>query len=195
MSKEGQQLVGEHVNAPPDAGSNMTRQQSLSTPSMLVQTDTEEHVRGKKALKKHLQRSIDKLVAAKEQLPEEEGREVAQGITDRIKALQLQKDGLVSVAARRKKALLKTLLLVAVEVGTTVKLPQTLALQTGVRVEETASCEGLTESRVPATPKQLPTVPEEEQDLLGTTPVGNSAEDVTNALNPFRSTSQRHRPY
>ena len=91
--------------------------------------------------------------------------------------------------------LLKTLLPVAVEVGTTVKMPQTLALQTGVRVEETASCEGLTESRVPATPKQLPTVPEEEQDLLGTTPVGNSAEDVTNALNPFRSTSERHRPY
>ena len=38
---------------------------------------------GKKALKKHVQRSIDKLVAAKEQLPEEEGREVAQGITER----------------------------------------------------------------------------------------------------------------
>ena len=35
---------------------------------------------------------------------EEEGREVAQGITDRIKALQLQKDGNMSVAARRKKA-------------------------------------------------------------------------------------------
>ena len=62
-------------------------------------------------------------------------------------------------------------------------------------MEETASCEGLTESRVPATPKQLPTVPEEEQDLLGTTPVGKSAEDVTNALIPFRSTSERHRPY
>ena len=281
--------------APPDAGSNTTRQQSLSTPSMPVQTETEEHVRGKKALKKHLQRSIDKLVAAKEQLLEEEGREVAQGITDRIKALQLQKDGLMSVAARKKKAfaqleesektleskrkapqqaqealeegsrkhaaaqeacasveheieeeedqdeemhdedqnntrdpyrdwynwsdctsqsrefkemrtaisqisdtlalLLKTFHPVAVEVGTTVKMPQTLALQTGVHVEETASCEGLTESRVPATPKQLPTVPEEEQDLLGTTPVGNSAEDVTNALNPFRSTSERHRPY
>ena len=74
-------------------------------------------------------------------------------------------------------------------------MPQTLALLTGVRVEETASCEGLTESRVPATPKQLPTVPEEDQDLLGTTPLGNSAEDVTNALNPFRSTSERHRPY
>ena len=69
----------------------------------------------------------------------------------------------------------------------TVKMPQTLPLQTGVRVEETASCE--------ATPKQLPTVLEEEQDRLGTTPVGNSAEDVTNALNPFRSTSERHRPY
>ena len=91
--------------------------------------------------------------------------------------------------------LLKTLPPVAVEVGTTVKLPQTLAQQTGVRVEETASCEGPTEPRVPRTPKQLPTVPEEEQDLLGTTPVGNSAEDVTNALNPFRSTSERHRPY
>ena len=190
-----------------------------------------------------------KLVAANEQLPEEEGREVAQGITDRIKALQLQKDGLMSVAARRKKAfaqleesektleskrkalqqaqealeeasrkhaaaqeacasveqeieeeedqdeemheedqnntrdpyrdwynssdctsqstelkdmrtaisqisdtlalLLKTLLPVAVEVGTTVKLPQTLVQQTGVRVEETASCEGPTEPRVP----------------------------------------------
>ena len=82
MSKEGQELVREHVNAQPDAGSNMTRQQSLSTPSMPVQTETDEHVRGKKALKKHLQRSIDKLVAAKEQLTEEEGREVAQGITD-----------------------------------------------------------------------------------------------------------------
>ena len=104
MSKEGQLLVREHVNAPPDAGSNTTRQQSLSTPSMPVQTETEEHVRGKKALKKHLQRSIDKLLAAKEQLPEEEGREVSQGITDRIKALQLQKDGLMSVAARKKKA-------------------------------------------------------------------------------------------
>ena len=273
----------------------MTRQQSLSALSMTVQTETEEHVRGKKALKKHLQRSIDKLVAAKEQLPEEEGREVAQGITDRIKALQLQKDCLMLVAVRRKKAfaqleelektleskrkaqqqaqealeeasrkhaaaqeacasveheieeeedqdeemheedqnntrdpyrdwynssdctsqsrelkemrtaisqisdtlalLLKTLHPVAVEVNTTVKLPQTLALQTGVRVQETASCEGLTESRVPATPKQLPTVPEEEQDLLGTTPFGNSAEDVTNALNPLRSTSERHRPY
>ena len=91
--------------------------------------------------------------------------------------------------------LLKTLLPVAEEVGTTVKMPQTLALHTGVRVEETASCEGLTESRVPATPKQLPTVPEEDQDLLGTTPLGNSAEDVTNALNPFRSTSERQRPY
>ena len=253
VSKEGQLLVREHVNARPDAGSNMTRQQSLSTPSMPVQTDTQEHVRGKKALKRHLQRSIDKLVAAKEQLPEEEGREVAQGVTDRIKALQLQKDGLMSVAARKKKAfaqleesektleskrkalqqaqealeeatrkhaaaqeacasveheieeeedqdeemheedqnntrdpyrdwynssdctsqsrelkemrtaisqisdtlalLLKTLPPVAVEVGTTVKMPQTLALQTGARVEETASCEGLTESRVPATPK------------------------------------------
>ena len=295
MSKEGQLLVREHVNAPTDAGSSMTRQQSLSTPSMPVQTETEEHVRGKKALKKHLQRSIDKLVAAKEQLPEEEGREVAQGITDRIKTLQLQKDGLMSVAARKKKAfgqleesektleskrkalqqaqealeeasrkhaaaqeacasveheieeeedqdeemheedqnntrvpyrdwynssdctsqsrelkemrtaisqisdtlalLLKTLPPAAVEVGTTVKMPQTLALQTGVRVEETASCEGLTESRVPATPKQLPTVPEEDQDLLGTTPLGNSVEDVTNAQNPFRSTSERHRPY
>ena len=73
VSKEGQQLAREHVNALPDAGSKMTRQQSLSTPSMPVQTETEEHVRGKKALKKHLQRSIDKLVAAKEQLPEEEG--------------------------------------------------------------------------------------------------------------------------
>ena len=104
VSKEGQLLVREHVNAPPDAGSNTTRQQSLSTPSMPVQTETEEHVRGKKALKKLLQRSIDKLVPAKEQLPEEEGREVAQGITDRIKALQLQKDGLMSVAARKKKA-------------------------------------------------------------------------------------------
>ena len=29
---------------------------------------------------------------------------MAQGITDRIKALQLQKDGLMSVAARKKKA-------------------------------------------------------------------------------------------
>ena len=76
MSKEGQQLVREHVNALPDAGSNMTRQQSLSTPSMPVQTETDEHVMGKKARKKHLQRSIDKLVAAKEQLPEEEGRDV-----------------------------------------------------------------------------------------------------------------------
>ena len=54
---------------------------------------------------KHLQRSIDKLVAAKEQLPEEEGREVAQGITESIKALQLQKDGLMSVTARRKRPL------------------------------------------------------------------------------------------
>ena len=63
MSKEGLQLVREHVNAPPDAGSNMARQQSLSTLSMPVQTETEEHVRGKKALKKHLQRSIGKLVA------------------------------------------------------------------------------------------------------------------------------------
>ena len=104
VSKEGQQLVREHVNAPPNAGSNTTRQQPLSTPSMPVQTETEEHVRGKKALKKHPQRSIDKLVAAKEQLPEEEGREVAEGITDRIKALQLQKDGIMSVAARKKKA-------------------------------------------------------------------------------------------
>ena len=66
-------------------------------------TEAEEPVRGKSALKKHLQRSIDTLVAAKEQLPEEEGREVAQGITERIKALQLQKDGLMSVTARRKK--------------------------------------------------------------------------------------------
>ena len=82
----------------------MSRQQSLSTPSMLVQTETEVHVWGEKVLKKHLQRSIDKLVAAKEQLPEEEEREVAHGITDRIKALQLQKDGIMSVAARKKKA-------------------------------------------------------------------------------------------
>ena len=104
VSKEGQQLVREHVDVLPDAGSNMTRQQSLSTPSMPAQTETGEHVRGKKALKKHLQRSIDKLVAAKEQLPEEEWREVAQGITDRIKGLQLQKDGIMSLAARRKKA-------------------------------------------------------------------------------------------
>ena len=35
---------------------------------------------------------------------------------------------------------------VAVEVGTTVKLPQTLALKQGVRVEETASCEGPTKA-------------------------------------------------
>ena len=40
----------------------------------------EELVSGKKALKKHLQRSVDKLVAAKEQLPEEDGREVAQDL-------------------------------------------------------------------------------------------------------------------
>ena len=295
MSKEGHQLVRENVNALPDAGSNMTRQLTLSTPSMPVGTETEELVRGKQALKKHLQRSIDKLVAAKEQFPEEEGREVAQGITDRIKALQLQKDGLMSVAARRKKAfaqleelektletkrkalqqaqeaveeatrkhaaaqeacasveqeieeeededdemneedhskstdpyrdwysssdytpqstelgemrtaisqisdtlalLLKALPHVAVEFSTTVKLPQTLTIQPAVRVEETASCEGPTEPRVPGTPKQLPTVPEEEQDPLGMTPVGNSAEDVTNALNPFRCISERHRPY
>ena len=89
----GPATCSEHVNVLPDAGSNMTRQQSLSFLSMPAQTETEEHVRGKKALKKHLRRSIDKLVAAKEQLPEEEWREVAQGITDRIKGLQLQKDG------------------------------------------------------------------------------------------------------
>ena len=40
----------------------MTRQQSLSTPSMPVGTETVEPVRGKKVLKKHLQRSSDKLV-------------------------------------------------------------------------------------------------------------------------------------
>ena len=43
-------------------------------------------------------------MAAKEQLAEEEAREVAQGLTERIKADQLQKDGLLSVTARRKKA-------------------------------------------------------------------------------------------
>ena len=91
--------------------------------------------------------------------------------------------------------LFKALPHVAVEAGATVKLPQTLSIQPAVRVEETASCEGSTEPRVPGTPKQLPTVPEEEQDPLGTTPVGNSAEEVTNALNPFRSISERHRPY
>ena len=101
VSKEGQQLVREHVNALPDAGSNMTR---LSSQCLLRQCLWEPKQRSLKALKKHLQRSIDKLVAAKEQLPEEEGREVAQGITDRIKALQLQKDGFMSVAARRKQA-------------------------------------------------------------------------------------------
>ena len=85
-------------------GCGVSKEQSLSTPSIPVQTETEEHVRGKKALKKHLQLSIDKLLAAKDQLPKEEGREVAQGITDRIKALQLQKDGIMSVAARKKKA-------------------------------------------------------------------------------------------
>ena len=40
----------------------MTRQQSLSTPYMPVGTETVEPVRGKKVLKKHLQRSSDKLV-------------------------------------------------------------------------------------------------------------------------------------
>ena len=295
VSKEGQELVREHVNAQPDAGSNTTRQQSLSTPSMPVGTETEEPVRGKTALKKHLQRSIDKLVAAREQLPEEEGREVAQGITDRIKALQLQKDGLMSVAARRKKAFAqleeseKTLeskrktLQQAQEAseearqkhaaaqeamckrgtgnrrrgrrrqgdarrgaeqnkGSLPRLVQLVRLCSTVkRVTRdahsdladlrhscssvknlppcccgswydgataadsctaarctcggTASCEGPTEPRLPGTPKQLSTVPEQEQVLLGTTPVGNSAEDVTNALNPFRSISERLRPY
>ena len=80
----------------------MSRQQSLSTLSTTVGTETVESARSKKVLKKHLQRSIGELVAAKEQLPEEEGREVAQGITDRIKALQLQKDGLMSVARKKK---------------------------------------------------------------------------------------------
>ena len=41
----------------------MSRQQSLSTLSMPVGTETVEPVRGKKVLKKHLQRSIVKLVA------------------------------------------------------------------------------------------------------------------------------------
>ena len=37
-----------------------------------ARTEAEEPVRGKKALKKQLQRSIDKLVGAEEQLPEED---------------------------------------------------------------------------------------------------------------------------
>ena len=41
----------------------MTRQQSLSTLSMTVGTETVKSVRGKKVLKKHLQRSSGKLVA------------------------------------------------------------------------------------------------------------------------------------
>ena len=94
----------EHVTAQPETANNMGRAQAPPTPPVHSGLETEEPVRGKKALKKHLQRSIDKLVAAKEQLPEEEGREVAQGITERINALQLQKDGLLSVTARRKKA-------------------------------------------------------------------------------------------
>ena len=58
MCKEGQQLVREHVNAPPDVGSNTTRQQSLSTLSMTVGTETVESARGKKVLKKHLRFSV-----------------------------------------------------------------------------------------------------------------------------------------
>ena len=41
----------------------MPRQQSLSTLSMTAGTETVESARGKKVLKKHLQRSIGKLVA------------------------------------------------------------------------------------------------------------------------------------
>ena len=100
---KGQQLVREHVTAQPETGSNMGRAQAPPTPPAHAGTEAEEPVRGKKALKKHLQRSIDKLVAAKEQLPEEEEREVAQGIAERIKALHFQKDALISVTARRKK--------------------------------------------------------------------------------------------
>ena len=94
----------EHVAVQPEAGINVGRAQAPPTPLAQGGTEAEEPVRGKKALKKSLQRSIDKLVAAKEKLPEEEEREVAQGITERIKALQLQKDGLMSVTVRRKKS-------------------------------------------------------------------------------------------
>ena len=102
--KDGQQLLRDHVTAQPETGTDVGRAQALATPPAQAGVETEEPVSGKKALKKHVQRSIDKLVAAKEKLPEEEGREVAQGITERIKGLQLQKDGLISLTARRKKA-------------------------------------------------------------------------------------------
>ena len=79
--KDGQQLVREHVTAQPETGSNVGRTQAPPTAPAHARTEAEEPVRRKKTLKMHLFRSFDKLVAAKEQLPEEEEREVAQGVT------------------------------------------------------------------------------------------------------------------
>ena len=68
VSNDGQQLVREHVTSQPETGSNVRRTQAPPTLPAHAGTQAEEPVRGKNALKKHLQRSIDKLVGAKKQL-------------------------------------------------------------------------------------------------------------------------------
>ena len=68
------------------------------------------------------------------------------------------------------------------------------APQSGVRVEETSSA---IERFSPGPPK-LPADSEEEKKALvkqESNQVENSAEDAANAMQPFRSTSERHKPY
>ena len=95
--------------------------------------------------------------------------------------------------------LVEALLPGILEAGTQLQVQLTRATRSGVRVEETSSFGGATECFAMETPPRLPADSEEQKKTLVNEQEGNqvvfSAEDAASALQPFRSTSEVHKPY